>query len=319
MDDDSQLSDWLDDGGLPLDAASSSQAPRTLLVHAALADYFESAESREARILRVLDKFAADTIDDAPEPMIKRRLNRRSLFAVGSAALVLGTLSLLVALPKRNVVAEVNRAFALAMNGDARHFDATITRQRLLDLDSIERRCDLYVSSNNQYVLIVENPLVSPAIVGCNSDRRWLIFGDRIWTSDEQPQLLENPIIDRITAQQLQLTQMLSNLPTRYALDFVASDQMPSQWAPADDRDVICIVGRLTAQDCLGQLPEVTALWIDAATGQTLRMEQIWLTPSTFGLEKIVAVYRDTQPQPADFFTLEHHLANLSDQEQSPR
>jgi hypothetical protein len=286
---------------------------RDALIHSLLVSLYEEDSQREARIKRLLAMHSPADRSMENEAVVQvhsghteLRQKRRIRFTKSRALASMAAVILLI-IGAWSAFAPTSAEAALARAAKILHLPIT----RVYDVEFVMqegvrgpsgRFAKLYSQSSDRFLLDFEEAPVQPALIGGNSERRWIRFGRRTWQSDD-PSDRDFPgamLLDRMTIRQLHFNELLTELPEDYQLRWLDDAMLAGESQPCQRIEAI-------RKFFAPSTPTQVVVWLDPKTKLTRQIEVAMRPGSNSRIQRFVARYREDQPLDESFFLLESH------------
>ena len=295
--------DWIDgnfsDPAVALDESDHFVIARQLVMHSLLTGHFESVESRENRIQRVLQAFdERSTLQpQSPAPAVRRSW----MFIATTTATLVAVLCVWGFLTPHGADAALSRVIAATRLPVTRVYNTKIQR-RILGRD-VYRKATLYSRSIDRFAAeFHETTLRPPLWIGFDGQQRWLVAGESHWSSDDEVDLPRDAIIDRITLKNLQFNALLTEIPKSFHVRL-----LPRETISIDGQSFDCQPLEATPDNPDGSFPDVILIWPHPQSGVVLQMHVIKIDRGPRGVSRVEFQFAGQQEVPDNFFSLDGH------------
>ena len=269
------------------------------LLDALLQTHYESAESRELRIDRVLAGFdrrprcavleASPLLDQPTRPNLIKKVARTRRWMMATSAcgilMLMGAAFFLFTPPSAE--AALARAIEAAEQSTTRVYDLEISGKRRQV--PFQRRAPLYSQSAQIFAIEATDARVTPLVFGMDQDGAWLVVGKHLRRHETDQDMLpfEGYFLNRVTMGMLNVNRLLTHIRGNYDIQLGKRAPIPA----FKGRFARPLVATLSSASF--RLPKSIRIWPDPQTGMALRME-IEMPPvrGVRGVEKVVATFK---------------------------
>jgi hypothetical protein len=278
--------EWIDDFVVPPMTGNPFEDADQQFVHGLLTSYFESDDERENRISRVLARFD----NDQPAPGFGLKNSGMSRWiTLSTAAMIILCLSSWICFQPSEALAALSRTLKTVEQNVTRIYEVRAESRTGQSIAS--RRALLTTHSGNEFVVeITDSPVQT--LIGSNSKEQWVVRGERLWrSSDGNPFRPRELLLHLMTARQMNLNAMLTQIPGNYDIEVLPAQTIPGY----EDLKTNPLLATLKTPNLRN--PETIKFWPHPITRVAVRLELTMPRTLLFGgSNTIVADLKDEQP-----------------------
>lgn len=278
-----------------------SDVASELLAHGMLSGLLEPVEEREYRVQNILDRFDSQVADRhlrGPRPSQWRQLS-----GIAAAAVLLIGAGFWFTSTPLSAEAAIDRVIRSVQFPVTRIYAVKIFANRF-GRDSV-RECKLYNHGMEKTAAVFENAVRSPAVIGADGERRWMVIGQTVWTSDGAPPANGNAfrqrLVDLITRGHVEINSLLTQIPSSYDLRLLPPHPLPGQ------EQLTSQPIEATLSSANRRLPQRIVIWPHPDSGVVTQMHVFRGEDRRRGANRMEFVFEGEKNVPDAFFTPDFH------------